>query len=195
MKADKDVKAAAEGTGAKVGETAPDFTLTDLDGKEHHLADYTKEKKVVVLEWFNPDCPFVVKHHLLTHNMNATYAGAAEHDVVWLAVNSGAPGKQGTGLERNKKAVEEFAIAYPLLLDEDGTVGKLYGAKTTPHMFIIDKDGTLVYAGAIDNAPNPDPKQLGDVNYVNKALEQCLAGKPVDKATTKSYGCSVKYAS
>jgi peroxiredoxin len=185
--------ATAEETGAKVGETAPDFVLTDLDGTEHHLADYVKEKKAVVLEWFNPDCPFVQKHHLNTRSMAETCANAAEHEVVWLAINSNAPGKQGSGLERNRKAVEEFKIAYPVLLDEDGTVGKRYGAKTTPHMFIIDKDGILVYAGAIDNAPNP--KDLGDVNYVNKALGECMAGKGVETAQTKAYGCSVKYAS
>lgn len=178
---------------AKIGAEAPDFTLTSLDGKTFHLADLMKEKKVIVLEWFNPDCPFVQKHHLKTRSMAETYASAAKQGVVWLAINSGGPGKQGAGVDRNKKAVKDYGIAYPVLLDEDGTVGKLYGAKTTPDMFIIDKDGILVYSGAIDNAPNT--KVLGDVNYVNKALGECLAGKPVETANTKSYGCSVKYAS
>ena len=178
---------------AEVGQKAPDFVLTDTEGNEHRLSAYLKEEKVVVLEWFNPDCPFVKKHHKNTRSMAETYALAKEHDVVWLAINSGAPGKQGAGLERNKKAIEEFKIEYPVLLDESGKVGKAYGAKTTPHMYVIDKDGTLVYAGAIDDKSNTT--DLGETNYVKGALEQCLAGEKVDPATTKPYGCSVKYAS
>jgi len=176
---------------ATVGEMAPDFTLTDTEGKEHHLADYLKAEKVVVLEWFNPDCPFVKKHHANSRSMAETYAMAAENDVVWLAINSGGAGMQGAGLDRNKKAREEYEIAYPVLLDESGDVGRMYGAKTTPHMFVIDKTGTLLYAGAIDNVPNPN--ELGDVNYVKAALGACMAGKPLETAETKSYGCSVKY--
>lgn len=178
---------------AAVGETAPDFVLTDTEGKQHRLSEYLKQDKRVVLEWFNPDCPFVKKHHLKTRSMSDTYQYAKENDVVWFAVNSGAPGKQGHGLKRNQKARADYAIAYPVLLDEDGTVGKLYGAKTTPHMFLIDTDGILIYAGAIDDIPNP--RELGEVNFVRKALGECLAKKEVEKASTRSYGCSVKYAS
>jgi len=178
---------------AKVGEKAPDFTLTDTEGNEHTLSAYLKDEKVVVLEWFNPDCPFVKKHHKNTESMAETYAVAEEEGVVWLAINSGGAGKQGAGLERNQKAREEYEIAYPVLLDESGKVGRAYGAKTTPHMFLIDKDGTLLYIGAIDNVPNP--QELGDVNYVKKALGECGGGKSVENSTTKSYGCSVKYAS
>jgi len=175
-----------------VGEKAPDFLLTDTEGNEHRLSDYLKEDKSVVLEWFNPDCPFVKKHHKVNRSMAETYALAEENDMVWLAINSGAPGKQGAGLERNKKARKDFEIAYPLLLDESGEVGRLYGAKTTPHMFLIDKEGILVYAGAIDNAPNT--KDLGKINYVKSAVAACVTGEPNENTITKPYGCSVKYA-
>jgi alkyl hydroperoxide reductase subunit AhpC len=123
--------------------------------------------------------------------MAETYTAAHEGDVVWLAINSNAPGKQGSGLDRNKKAHKDYEISYPLLLDENGEVGRLYGAKTTPHMFLIDKDGTLLYDGAIDNAPNT--KELGEINYVQRALEACFGGKEIETAKTKPYGCSVKY--
>lgn len=176
---------------AHIGEKAPDFVLTDTEGNEHRLSDYLKQNQAVVLEWFNPDCPFVRKHHQATRSMAESYAMAAENGMVWLAINSNAPGKQGNGVERNKKAIKDFDIAYPLLLDESGEVGRLYGAKTTPHMFVINKEGILVYAGAIDNAPNT--KKLGDINYVRSAVAACVAGKKVETATSKPYGCSVKY--
>lgn len=179
-------------TKARIGQPAPDFTLKDTEGNEYHLADFTKEGKPVVLEWFNPDCPFVQKHHKLTRNMADTYAVAKANGVVWLAINSGAKGKQGSGVERNREAKKAYEIAYPILLDEDGTVGRLYGAKTTPDMFVIDPKGILVYSGAIDDAPNTTA--LGKTNYVKHALHLMLSNKPVEVAETKSYGCSVKYA-
>lgn len=171
--------------------TAPDFTLKDTEGKSYTLSDYTKQGKVVVLEWFNPDCPFVKKHHVNSKSMVTTYQAAAKQEVVWLAINSGSPGKQGAGLERNVKARTEYGIQYPVLLDEAGTVGRAYGAKTTPHMFVIAKDGSVAYAGAIDN--DPSPGKLGTTNYVTAALDAIAAGKPVAETRTKSYGCSVKY--
>ena len=171
--------------------TAPDFTLKDTEGKSHTLSEYTKAGKVVVLEWFNPECPFVKKHHVNNKTMANAYQAAAKNGVVWLAINSGAPGKQGAGLERNVKAKTEYGISYPLLLDEAGTVGRAYGAKTTPHMYVIAKDGSVAYAGAIDN--NPAADKLGDTNYVNAALTALAAAKPVAETRTKSYGCSVKY--
>jgi peroxiredoxin len=180
---------------AAVGQKAPDFTLTDLDGREYRLSDYTKQGKVVVLEWFNPDCPFVVKHHAKTESMAGTYAAASSRGAVWLAINSGAPGKQGYGLERNKSAKADYGMDYPILLDESGKVGKMYGAKTTPHMFIIDSEGTLVYEGAIDDAPNADPASLGTTNYVKRALDELFGGREITAKETQSYGCSVKYAS
>lgn len=178
---------------AALGKPAPDFTLTDTEGVQHHLADYIQEGKTVVLEWFNPDCPFVRKHHQKTDSMKNTYAYCKDRNVIWLAINSGAPGKQGNGLERNRKAIRDYGIQYPLLLDESGVVGKMYGAKTTPDMFVIYK-GNLVYEGAIDNNPSP-AGDLGDRNYVREAIDACTTGKPVGTAMTRSYGCSVKYAS
>lgn len=175
---------------AKVGEMAPNFTLTDTDGKTHNLSDF--KGKVVVLEWFNPECPFVVKHHSKFTTMNDLAAEFTSKDVVWVAINSGAPGKQGAGLEHNKKMKDEWKISYPILLDETGEVGKMYGAKTTPHMYVIDTDGTLKYAGAIDN--NPSATTLGDVNYVRQALNEVLSGETVTTPETRPYGCSVKYA-
>jgi peroxiredoxin len=176
-----------------VGAKAPDFTLTDTDGKSHKLSDYTAQGKVVVLEWFNPECPFVKKHHQLTHSMNDTFAFAKKAGVVWLAVNSGAEGKQGAGLERNAAARKEYGMEYPVLLDESGAVGKLYGAKTTPHMFVIDEKGVLIYRGGIDD--DASPKTLGKTNFVRTCLEAHAAAKPVTANDTKPYGCSVKYAS
>ncbi len=185
------VSAPSEAPTARLGEPAPGFTLTDTDGRAHSLSDYAG--KVVVLEWFNPECPFVRKQHVKTHNMLDTFEHARELGAVWLAVNSNAPGTQGNGLEKNRKAREDYGMEYPLLVDEDGAVGRLYGAKTTPHMFVIDERGVLIYRGAIDD--NPSPVDLGRVNYVREALDAHAAGKPVPEADTKPYGCSVKYAS
>jgi peroxiredoxin len=184
-------KAEMSATALQVGQKAPAFSLTDTQGKTHTLADYAG--KTVVLEWFNPDCPFVKKHHQLHDSMHKTYAAAKEMGVVWLAINSGAPGKQGAGLERNVAAVSEYEIAYPVLLDEEGKVGRMYGALTTPHMFVISAEGMLLYQGAIDD--NNNPKDLGELNYVSAALKAIQSGKPVETASTKSYGCNVKYAS
>jgi peroxiredoxin len=173
-------------------QVAPDFTLTDLDGKDHKLSDYTKAGKIVVLEWFNPGCPFVVRHHEQKTTMKDTYAKYKDKDVVWIAINSGAPGKQGTGKERNAKAVKNWGIAYPLCLDEDGKVGKLYGATTTPHMFVIGKNGAIVYEGAIDD--DKRGKKDSPTNYVDAALAATVAGTKVTDTAARPYGCSVKYA-
>ncbi|MFO7567370.1 MAG: redoxin domain-containing protein [Enhygromyxa sp.] len=137
-------------TAVEVGEPAPGFSLPDLDGETVSLADFAG--KTVVLEWFNPDCPFVK----FAHGEGPLASMATEQrkaGVVWLAINSGAPGKQGTGVERNREAASEWTMEHPLLLDEDGKVGHAYGATTTPHMFVIDGEGKLVYAGGLDNAP------------------------------------------
>lgn len=179
--------------GAVVGEAAPDFKLKDTEGKEWNLSQLTKEGKIVVLEWFNPECPFVVKHHKVNKTMADLSKEFKEKGVVWLAVNSGAPGLQGAGLEKNKQAREDFKIEYPVLLDEKGEVGRAYGAKTTPHMFVIDKDGVLRYAGAIDN--NKSPTEAGDTNYVKNALLSVINGETVAVQTERPYGCSVKYGS
>jgi peroxiredoxin len=178
---------------ATIGEPAPNFTLRDLDGKKHTLSDYTDDGKIVVLEWFNPGCPFVVKHYekpdQQTMNMLAKeYKG---EDVVWLAINSGAPGLQGHGMDLNKQVSRDWNINHPILIDETGNVGRAYDAKTTPHMFVIDADGTLVYDGAIDN--NRSRNTFGDVNYVREALEALTNGREVETQTSSPYGCSVKY--
>jgi peroxiredoxin len=182
---------AGEKTHAVIGQAAPDFTLVDLNGDSHTLSEYTQEGKIVVLEWFNPDCPFVKKHHKFNKTMDTLAKEFADDGVVWLAINSGAPGKQGAGVERNLSAVEEFGIEYPMLMDDSGEVGKAYGAKVTPHMYIINTDGVLVYAGAIDN--DSSARKLGDVNYVKQALTEVLAGEPVSVPESRAYGCSVKY--
>jgi len=178
---------------AKVGEMAPNFTLTDTDGNEHTLHDVLKQDGVnaIVLEWFNPRCPFVVKHYDANTTMADTYASFKERGVKWMAINSGAPGKQGAGLELNREIKSDWEIAYPLLLDESGKVGRAYGAKTTPHMYVINGEGILVYAGAIDD--NPSPRQAGETNYVAAALNSVLAGETVEVSETRPYGCSVKY--
>lgn len=146
VKYEGDAPAAA----ATLGEPAPTFSLPDVEGNTINLADYAG--KTVVLEWFNPDCPFVKYAHDQAGPLR-TMAKDRGDAIVWLAINSGAPGKQGAGAERNREAKTEYAIEHPILLDEAGTVGRAYGATNTPHMFVIDPSGKLVYAGALDNAP------------------------------------------
>lgn len=174
------------------GTAAPDFSLQDTEGCRHQLGDYLAAGRIVVLEWFNPDCPFVIKHHQRYRTMTDLHARFAPHGVVWLAVNSSAPGKQGHGLERNQRAHQEYAMPYPVLLDPTGRVGQQYGARTSPHMFVISPGGTIVYNGAIDD--NRSPTDLGETNHVAEALAAVLAGDPVAVAETRPYGCSVKYA-
>lgn len=170
---------------AAVGEAAPDFKLKDLDGKEISLAQF--HGKTVVLEWNNPNCPFSRRH---SEEKTVANLAAAHPDVVFLAINStNASHRDFLQPEAYKKFNAEHGIAYPALYDPTGATGQAYGAKTTPHMFVIDKDGKLVYAGAIDSAQSGGAK----VNYVEQALAALAAGKPVDPASTKPYGCSVKY--
>jgi peroxiredoxin len=179
---------------AKVGAPAPDFELPDLDGKRVKLSDL--RGKIVVLEWFNPECPFVKASHTKGSLVDTAKRQTAS-GVVWLAVNSNAAGKQGAGAEKNREGKERFALTHPILLDETGQVGKRYDAKRTPHMYVIDTKGTLVYRGAIDNSPDGEgesPKDGKLVNYVDTALADLGAGRPVATAETEAYGCSVKYA-
>lgn len=177
----------------EIGKPAPDFTLKDLDGKEHTLS--ALKGKTVVLEWINFGCPFVKKHYESKTMQNLQKAAAAE-GVVWLTICSSAPGKQGNETPETGKSVStqlgSAAAAY--LKDEDGAVGRLYQARATPEMYIINKEGTLVYMGAIDNKPTPNPASLeGALNYVQKALAEIKDGKSVTTSVTKAYGCSVKY--
>lgn len=178
---------------AKVGAAAPDFTLTAADGSTVQLS--ALKGKTVVLEWTNHECPFVKKHYE-SNNMQQLQASATSNDVVWLTINSGAPGKQGhvdaAGAMKVKEQHKHNSTAY--LLDADGVVGRLYGAKTTPHMYVIDTAGTLQYAGAIDSVPSADKGDIPNSrNYVSNALAALAEGKTPDPASTQPYGCSVKY--
>lgn len=176
-----------------VGQPAPAFTATDSNGKVQALSAY--KGKTVVLEWNNPGCPFVQKHY--SGNMQALQKAAKANGVVWLTVNSGAPGKQGnmTGAEANAFVKSKGATPTAYLLDPDGKVGRAYVAKATPQMFVIDKAGTLVYDGAIDSIPTADVADLKTAkNYVTAALADVKAGKAVTTPRSKPYGCSIKYA-
>jgi peroxiredoxin len=170
---------------------APDFKLKDLGGDEVSLSQF--RGKTVVLEWFNPGCPFVQYAHG-KGPLKGTGERMAGEGVVWLAINSGAPGKQGAGVDTNKKAASEWSISYPILLDESGEVGKAYGAKTTPHMYVINAEGKLVYRGGLDNAPMGEVRGDSHINYVESALAALAAGTPIEPAEAQPYGCSVKYA-
>lgn len=177
----------------EVGQPAPNFTLKDSTGKEHSLADF--KGKTVILEWYNYGCPFVVKHYG-SGNMQRLQKAATADGVVWLSVVSSAPGKQGhlTPKQAETKKTEVGSGATAILLDESGAVGRQYAARTTPEIFIVNPDGTLVYKGAIDDKPTPDPAAIeGATNYVTTTLAALKAGSPVEPAQTKPYGCSVKY--
>lgn len=181
------------GAEVQVGDTAPDFTLPDTSGALARLSDH--KGRIVVLEWFNPDCPFVkyAYDEGLIPGLRSTWDG--RDDVVWLAINSGAPGKQGHGAERNTQARAAWQIDGPVLLDESGAVGQRYGAKTTPHMYVIDAQGTLVYKGGLDNAPLGRVDGDSRVDYVSAALGELTSSQAVTAPTSKPYGCSVKYGS
>jgi hypothetical protein len=179
---------------AVVGEAAPAFTLTDIKGTSHTLSDF--KGKTVVLEWVNPECPFVVKHYEKSGNIPALQKAAASDGVVWLSINSAAAGKQGDYDAAKVAAWSEKTGAAPsaYLRDTDGKVGKTYGAKTTPHIFVINAEGILVYNGAIDGIRSADPDDVAKAEtFTVNALAAVKAGKPVEKATTQPYGCSVKY--
>jgi len=186
-------KEETKSAGAKVGESAPDFTGKDFDGKEWKLADAIKNNDAVVVEWFNPGCPFVVRHHKDSPTFGNLFKEFSGKKVAFVAINSGAPGKEGAGKDENVKAKADWKIQYPIINDETGVIGKLYGAKRTPQLFIITKDGKVAYEGAIDNNQSKDKAADKVVNYVSKALNEILAGKPVSEAKTEAYGCSVKY--
>lgn len=185
---------ASDALSATVGEKAPAFTAKTADGKDVSLSDFAG--KVVVLEWHNKDCPFVVKHYE-SGNMQALQKEVTAKDVVWLTVNGSAEGKQGyeTGEQALKTAAADGAAATHILIDSDNVVSKAYDAKTTPHMFVVDKEGTLVYAGAIDDRASFKQEDIpGAKNYVREAVNAVLEGKAVETASTKPYGCGVKYA-
>ena len=178
---------------AKVGSPAPDFSVMDATGKTHKLSDF--KGKNVVLEWYNKDCPYVRKHYD-SKNMQKIQADMTAKNIVWLSVVSSAPGKQGylAAAETVKNAQKEGSKATATLIDDKGVMGKAYGAKTTPHMYVIDAQGVLRYNGAIDSNDSADPKTIAtSENYVVRALASVEKGEKVAKETSKPYGCGVKY--
>jgi len=178
----------------KIGAPAPNFTAVDSNGKNHNLSDF--KGKTVVLEWTNHDCPFVKKHYE-TNNMQKLQKSATSQGVVWLSIISSAPGQQGfvNGAKANELTKSRNAAPTAVILDPDGKLGKLYGARTTPHMFVIAPNGNLAYMGAIDDKPTTNKDDVATAkNFVAEALSAVKAGKPVAVATTQPYGCSVKYA-
>jgi len=184
---------AAAPTQAEVGKPAPNFTLQDLDGKSVSLADF--KGKPVVLEWFNPGCPFVRAAHT-AGSLKTLASEQTAQGVTWLAINSGGAGKQGAGVEATRQGQTTFGMQHPALLDESGAVGRLYGAERTPQLYVINAEGVLVYRGAIDNSPDGEgqsPEGGKLVNYVASALQAVRTGAAVEPAETKPYGCTVKY--
>jgi peroxiredoxin len=177
---------------ASIGQPAPEFELTDTQGNTHKLSDYAG--KVVVLEWINDGCPFVQRHYVQSSNMQTLQETYTGQGVIWLSICSSASGQQGNHSPAEWEAIrqQQGHHSTALLIDEPGTVGRLYGAKTTPHMYVIDASGVLVYNGAIDNnKSNPANAE----NYVKAALDAVLSGQPVQRATSTPYGCGVKYDS
>ena len=177
-----------------VGQPAPNFILADTNGRPVNLADF--RGRTVVLEWNNPECPFVRKHYG-SGNMQRAQAAAARDGVVWLTINSSGPGKQGhmTGAQASAFVTGANARPTAYLLDPRGVVGRVYGAATTPHMYVINGQGTLVYAGGIDDRPTANPADIeGARNHVLAALADLKAGRAVSVPTSRPYGCSVKYA-
>ncbi len=178
----------------EVGQPAPDFTLTDIHGQKHTLSSY--RGRTVVLEWVNPDCPFVKKHYDKTGNIPGLQKSATADGIVWLSLNSAAAGREGDYDDASAAAwqqrVHSAATAY--LRDQDGVVGHLYDARTTPHIFIINPAGVLVYAGGIDSIRSANPEDIAKAtNYVTETLADLKAGRAVRTPASKPYGCSVKY--
>jgi len=179
--------------GVSVGQPSPDFTGIDSNGNQHTLSQY--KGKTVVLEWTNHDCPYVKKHYN-SGNMQELQKQATADGVVWLSVISSKPGKQGhvSGAQANKLTQSRNAAPTAVILDETSEIGRLYGAKTTPHMYIVDKTGQLVYMGGIDSIPSSNEADIaGAKNYVRVALDAIAAGKAIEDSVTRPYGCSVKY--
>jgi len=178
-----------------VGEPAPEFSAVDSHGASHSLSEF--KGKTVVLEWNNPQCPFVKKHYS-SGNIPQQQKAATQAGVVWLSINSNAPGKEG---HVDGKAADAFVAQYQAaptsyLLDADGKVGHLYGARTTPHVFVIDGKGVVRYMGGIDSVPSTDKDDLKTATqYVPQALKELAAGQAVSVPTSEPYGCSVKYGS
>ncbi|MDC1069002.1 thioredoxin family protein [Candidatus Kapabacteria bacterium] len=178
---------------AKLGEMAPDFTLTSSEGNTHSLSDF--KGKYVVLEWTNYGCPFVKKHYK-SNNMQNLQKEMTGKDVVWLSICSSAEGKQGyfEGSELQKEVKGQNANCTAYLVDKEGKVGKMYQAKTTPHMYVVSPEGKLIYTGAIDDKKSVDPEDVKTAkNYIKTVLMDAMSGKELSVGATQPYGCSVKY--
>jgi peroxiredoxin len=176
-----------------VGATAPNFSLPDTAGKAHSLSEY--KGKYVVLEWFNPECPFVKKHYG-SGNMQKLQSEYTGKGVVWLSIDSSAPGSEGNLTpEQAQKVMKDWNTKQTaLLLDAEGKAGRAYNARNTPHMFVINPEGKIVYEGAIDSKATPNPADIpSSTNYVKAALDESMSGKSVSNSNTRPYGCSVKY--
>ena len=176
-----------------IGAAAPDFTLSAADGKSHSLSQY--KGKYVVLGWFNPECPFVKKHYG-SGNMQRLQGEYTAKGVVWLTIDSSAPGTEGNiSAEQAQKVMKNWNTKQTaLLLDPEGKAGRSYGARNTPHMFVVNPEGKIIYEGAIDSKATPNPDDIASsTNYVKVALDESMSGKPVSNANTRPYGCSVKY--
>ena len=185
--------AGAAPAAVKVGQPAPEFTGTDTQGRQHTLSDY--HGKFLVLEWTNHDCPYVRKHYG-AGNMQAQQKEASAKGVAWLSIISSAPGKQGhvSPAQADQLTTQRNAAPSAVLLDDGGEIGRLYGAKTTPHMYIIDPEGKLIYMGGIDSIASSSPDDIGKASqYVRVALDEALAGKAIGTPVSRPYGCSVKY--
>ncbi len=179
---------------AAIDKTAPDFLLVDHLGKEHRLSDYTAKGMTVVLEWFNPTCPYVVEHYNDEGKGTSTAVEKefTEEKVVWLRINSGKAESVKDAREINAKYAQNWKIKSPILLDTAGTVGRSYGAKVTPTMFVINNEGVIAYTGAMDSEKSPS--KTGEIIYPRDAVRAVLANETVTKKTTKAVGCSIKYA-
>lgn len=189
------VAASPKAAVVRPGTAAPDFTGTDSNGQTRRLSDF--KGKVVVLEWTNHQCPFVNKHYG-TNNMQQLQKEATSKGVVWLSIVSSAPGQQGyvTANQANDLTKSRNAVPTAVILDPKGEIGRLYNARTTPHMYVVGQKGTMMYMGAIDDAPSSQTSDVQEANnYVRTALDEVLNGKPVSTSVTQPYGCTVKYSS
>jgi peroxiredoxin len=178
-----------------IGQIAPDFTLTGADGKPHSLSGY--KGKIVVLEWTNPECPYVHKHYDSGTMQKLQRDAASMYGAAWLRIDSSAPGKEGYVNQAAAQALieKDGSAQTAFLLDPDGKVGQMYGAKATPHMFVMDADGTIVYMGAIDDAPSTNPDTLANAkSYVREALADLKKHEAIETPVTQPYGCGIKYA-
>jgi hypothetical protein len=188
------IAAGAASAAPEIGRPAPDFELTDTAGTTHSLSDFAGRK--VVLEWTNHECPFVKKHYESGNMQKQQRMARDEHDVVWLTIISSKPGAQGHVSPARADELTESRDAAPaaVLLDESGDVGRAYAAQVTPHMYIIDEQGTLVYMGGIDSNPSADPADIPDsTQYVVAALDDLAADRAVAEPVTRPYGCTIKY--